>query len=93
MTVRYTATASVNIAVLLARIGADNPGAASAVAAAIKTAVDRLAIFPRIGSATDADGVYMRVARPYRYLIFYSIVDETVFVLSVRHPARRRLIR
>ena len=89
MKVRYTATARADIAELLARIAADNPAAARAVAAAIKAAVDRLPAFPHIGSLTDADGVYMRVARPYRYLVFYSIVEETVFVLSVRHPARR----
>jgi plasmid stabilization system protein ParE len=32
----------------------------------------------------------MRIARPYHYLIFYQIVDETVIVRNVRHPARRR---
>jgi plasmid stabilization system protein ParE len=92
MKVRYTVTASADTAELLARIAADNSAAARAVAAAIKAAVDRLAVFPRIGALTDMEGVCMRIARPYRYLIFYSIVKDDVFVLRVRHPARRREI-
>jgi plasmid stabilization system protein ParE len=89
MKVLYTATARADIAELLARIAADNPAAARAVAAALKAAVDRLPAFPHIGSLTDADGVHKRVARPYRYLVFYSIVEEAVLVLNVRYPARQ----
>ena len=90
MTVRYTATARAEADDILARIAADNPVAAVAVAAAIKAAVDRLRYFPRIGSETDDEGVFMRITRPYHYLIFYSIAGKTVFIQNVRHPARRR---
>jgi hypothetical protein len=27
---------------------------------------------------------------PYRFLIFYTIDDDIVVILNVRHPARRR---
>jgi plasmid stabilization system protein ParE len=78
MTVRYTATAR---------------AAAVAVAAAIKAAVGRLRSFPRIGAQTDDEGVYMRIARPYHYLIFYRVAGAMVFIQNVRHPARQRPLR
>jgi plasmid stabilization system protein ParE len=90
MIVRYTATAREETAEILARIAADNPGAAAAVSAAIKSALKHLRTFPRLGAQTNTPGVYLRIARPYHYLIFYSIAGDTVFVLHLRHPARLR---
>jgi plasmid stabilization system protein ParE len=90
MKLRYTFTARGEIAAILSRIAADNPTAASSVAGAIKATVARLRSFPFIGAETDDRGVYMRIARPNHYLIFYQIVDETVIIRNVRHPARRR---
>jgi len=88
--VRYTATAHVEIDDILDHITNDNPAAATAVGAAIKGAVARLRHFPLIGAETDEPGIYMKIARPYRYLIFYRIDGETVVVRNVRHASRRR---
>jgi len=90
MRLQYTNTARADIAAILSRIAKDNPTAASSVAAAIKATAARLRSFPFIGAETDDRGVYIRIARPYHYLIFYQIVDDTVIVRNVRHPARRR---
>jgi hypothetical protein len=32
----------------------------------------------------------MKIVRPFRHLIFYSIDDQGVVIRNVRHPARRR---
>jgi toxin ParE1/3/4 len=90
MRLRYTATARAEVAAVLSRIARDNPTAAASVAAAIRSTIVRLCSFPFIGTETSYRGVYMRIARPYHYLIFYEIVDETLIVRNVRHPARRR---
>ena len=90
MRVRYTATALRDIDEILARIAGDNPSAAAAVAIAIRTSVARLAAFPRIGAETDIPGIFVKLVRTYRYLIFYRIDGHTVVVRNVRHPARRR---
>ena len=45
--------------------------------------------FPFICALTDDHGVYMRIARPYHYLIFYQVVDGSLVVRNLRHPARR----
>ncbi len=90
MRVRYTATARADADEILARIALDNPTAAAAVGAAIKSAMARLQSFPRIGAETDEPGIYMKIVRPYRYLIFYRIAGDTVVIRNVRHPARLR---
>jgi plasmid stabilization system protein ParE len=90
MRVRYTATARAETDDILNHIANDNPAAAAAVGAAIKAAVARLPSFPRMGAETDEAGIYIKIVRPYRYLIFYRIDGETVVIRNVRHPARRR---
>jgi plasmid stabilization system protein ParE len=90
MRIRYTATARAETNDILAHIAEDNSSAAVAVGAAIKTAIARLGSFPRMGTETDDTRVYMKIARPYQYLIFYSVVGSTVLIHNVRHPARQR---
>jgi toxin ParE1/3/4 len=90
MKVRYTATARADVDEILDRIRQDNPSAAMAVAGAIKAAAARLRWFPRIGAETDEPGIYMKIVRPYRYLIFYRITSDRVVIRNVRLPARRQ---
>jgi plasmid stabilization system protein ParE len=90
MKVRFTDSARIDLQELLARIATDNAPAAAAVSLAIKEATVRLSLFPRIGAETDQPGIFMKIARPYQYLIFYRIDRDTVVVRNVRHPARKR---
>jgi toxin ParE1/3/4 len=90
MKVRFTESAQNDLQELLARIATDNAAAAAAVSLAIKEATARLSLFPRIGAETDQAGIFMKIVRPYRYLIFYRIDHNTVVVRNVRHPARKR---
>jgi len=86
---RYTATARIEVEEILAHIAGDNVSAATAVGAAIKLAVAQLQAFPRLGTITDEAGIFLKIARPYRYLIFYSATGDTIIVRNVRHPARQ----
>jgi plasmid stabilization system protein ParE len=70
MRIRYTATALAETNDILAHIAEDNSSAAVSVGAAIKTAIARLGSFPRMATETEDAGVYMKIARPYQYLIF-----------------------
>ena len=90
MRIRYTATARSEADEIFQHIARDNLVAAAAVAAAIKDAIARLVVFPRIGAATNDPNVFTKIARPYHYLIFYSIDRDTIIIRRVRHPARRR---
>jgi plasmid stabilization system protein ParE len=84
------ATARAETNDILAHIAEDNSPAAVSIGAAIKTAIAQLASFPRMGTETDEADVYVKIARPYHYLIFYSVADSTVLIHNVRHPARQR---
>jgi plasmid stabilization system protein ParE len=90
MRIRYTATARAEADEIFKHIARDNQTAATAVAAAIKNGIARLAAFPRIGAATTDPNVFTKIALPYHYLIFFSIDRDTVIIRRVRHPARRR---
>jgi toxin ParE1/3/4 len=92
MKVHFTDSASADIEEILAQIKTDNTVAAAAVALAIREATARLSLFPRIGAETDHPGIFMKIVRPYRYLIFYRIESDVVVIRNVRHPARRRPI-
>lgn len=90
MKVRYTETARREAEEIFERIVADNPAAAAAVVRAVRRAITTLGRFPLMGSKTDDPTVLVKIARPYHYLIFYTIEDEVLFIRRVRHPARRR---
>ena len=90
MRIRYTETARAEATEIFKNIARDYPDAAATVAAAINGAIARLAVFPRIGAATNDPSVFIKIARPYHYLIFYSIERDTVMIRRVRHPARQR---
>jgi plasmid stabilization system protein ParE len=68
MRIRYTATARAEANEIFDHIARDNPAAAAAVAAAIKEAIARLGIFPRIGAPTNDPNVFAKLARPFHYL-------------------------
>jgi plasmid stabilization system protein ParE len=56
---------------------------------AIYAGVQFIAERPKGSERTDDPNVRVKVVRRYRYKIFYSIGDETVEILHVRHVARR----
>lgn len=59
------------------------------VLAAIKHAIDDLQDFPRIGIPLDAEGRYRLPVRRYPYLAFYRVEVSEIFILHIRHGARR----
>jgi len=90
MKVRYTKAALKHIAVIVDHIQQDNPSAAIDVRDAIQSTIDRVVAFPSIGSDTDRPDILMIPARPYTYLIFYTVTDAWIVIRYIRHPARRR---
>lgn len=89
---RYTETANHESEQLFASIAADNPAAAAKIAATIEATIARLSSFPRLGAETDVDAVRVIVARPYAYLIYYTVENDVLLIRNIRHPARRRTL-
>jgi len=55
-----------------------------------KATIAQIRSFPRIGTETDAPGIFLKIVRPYRYLIFYRIGVDALVIRNIRHPARRQ---
>jgi plasmid stabilization system protein ParE len=89
MNVRYTDTALAEINDILAHIADDNPLAADEVGAIMRATIARLADFPRLAFETDVPEVRVAPVLPYRYLIFYSVHDDSLVIRNVRHTARK----
>jgi toxin ParE1/3/4 len=90
MRVQYTATALAEIEDILSYIAKDNPLAAHEVIVVLRTAIDRLAHFPRMAIETDVPGVGVAPLLPYRYLIFFTVAGDCLVVRNVRHSAQAR---
>jgi toxin ParE1/3/4 len=90
MKVRYTDTALAEIDDILSYIARDNPLAADEVAAVMRATIARLADYPRLSVETDVPNVRAAPILPYRYLVFYSIDEDSLTIRNVRHAARQR---
>jgi addiction module RelE/StbE family toxin len=90
MKVRYTETALAELGDIFSYIAQHNRVAAAQVVARIDEAAARLARFPQMGTPKYRAGVRMIALRRYPFLIFYTVEADEVFILSVRHAARKR---
>ncbi len=90
MKVRYTETALEEIEDILSYIAKDNLSAALRVSAIILATIDRIAEFPQTGVEADRPGVRVMPILPYRYLVFFSVADDTLIIRNVRHSARQQ---
>lgn len=68
---------------------ARDPAASTKVLGAIKSSIDTISFFPRIGRVIDDAGHRRVPVLRYPYLIFYRIAGDEVLILHIRHAARR----
>jgi toxin ParE1/3/4 len=90
MRVRYTRTALAELDKIFAYVAERNAGAADKIIDRIDDLVTHLGEFPQMGCATDEEGVRIAPVGRFPYIVFYTIADDAVVVLHVRHGARLR---
>jgi len=88
MKIRYTRRALRQLDEIYGYIAKENQNAAAGVISSIQATIDNLAIFPRLGRATDRPNVYRLVQARFPYRIFYRLKDDEVIVLRVLHGAQ-----
>ena len=90
MRVRYTPRSRRDIEAIYTLIDQQSPSAARAVKRAIQHAVELLADFPNIGTATDRSPEFRGVrAGRYPYRIYYRVRGDEVWIVHVRDMRRR----
>jgi toxin ParE1/3/4 len=85
----WTRRATLDLAEIRSFITNDNPRAASRVAGRIREAVARLSDYPQLGRPGREPGTRELVITRTRYVVAYSVQEESVTVLAVVHSARQ----
>lgn len=88
MTVRWSDRALRDVAEIFDYIAADNEQAAHGVSNRIFEAVERLAVMPRLGRASELRRRRELIVDQYR--VVYAIHRDDVLIQTVRHGARRK---
>jgi toxin ParE1/3/4 len=92
--VRWTVTARAQLDAAADYIATDSPSAADAFVRRIDESVARLASFPRMGKLiAETSDRERRELIVGRYRVVYSLSDDVVRILRVRHGARRADLR
>jgi addiction module RelE/StbE family toxin len=91
MRVRYTRRALSDIASIAEYIQQHNPSAAQRVESAIRSCVEMLRDFPKIGrDRPELDARSLGVPR-YPYTVYYRVRGKRVSILHIRHDRRKPL--
>jgi len=91
MTVRLAPRAVGDLEEIRSYLVERSPGGAEQVRQHIAATIERFGNFPYLGRETDEPGVRMLSLTRYPYLIFYTVLDDNVAVLHIRHAAREPL--
>jgi plasmid stabilization system protein ParE len=83
----WTREALAHVEAIRIYIGQFDPAAAQRLAARLIDAGNRLCVFPRRGRSVGGGFRQLALIRPY--LIRYRVEENIVYVVGVRHGARR----
>jgi plasmid stabilization system protein ParE len=89
MRLRYRAQALADIEAIHEYLQARSPSGAGNVLRAIYASIQLIADHPLSYQRTDEPDIRVHIVRRYRYKIFYSVADEVVEIIHVRHTSRR----
>jgi toxin ParE1/3/4 len=90
MKVHYRERALADIEDIYRYLVEPSPSGARNVLQAIHASIQSIAEQPYAYHRTDDPDIRVKLARPYRYRIFYMIVDEdAIEIIHVRHTSRR----
>jgi toxin ParE1/3/4 len=89
MKVRYTLRAQADLASIFTYLDQRAPAAARSVKALLEWRIASLAEFPFAAPRTDEPCVRELAIIRYPYKIYYEVAGDEVWVLHIRHTARR----
>ena len=89
MIVRYTRRAQGDLAKILNNLDERSPRGALSVRLAIKRTIDTISHNPSIGHPTAICAIRGTPVGRYPYLVFWTDEADEIWVLHIRHGARR----
>jgi toxin ParE1/3/4 len=90
MTLRFTPRARNDLRDILQYIANDNPAAADRVRLAFLDAIKLIGTRPHLGiRGSKSPELRSRLVTRYPYRIHYRIEDDDVWIVHIRHSARR----
>jgi toxin ParE1/3/4 len=89
MRVRYTLRARNDLVAIFEYLDVRSPQGASNVKRSIRKAVELIGQFPHGGRRTHGHDTRVLPAGRYPYLIYWSVEAGDVWLLHIRHTARR----
>jgi plasmid stabilization system protein ParE len=89
MRVRYTRRAQKDLAAILAYIDTRSPPGARNVKLAIQKVIDLIGDHPEMGRLSGIEETRVISVGRYPYLIYWRILNEEVWLIHIRHAARR----
>jgi plasmid stabilization system protein ParE len=89
MKVRYRELALADLDQIFQYLEQSSPAGARKVIDAVHAAIDNVAQNPLSARRASDPTVRVKVVSRYGYKIFYSVEDDAVEILHVRHGARR----
>jgi toxin ParE1/3/4 len=89
MKVRYRERALADLEGIFQFLNDRSPAGARNVLRAIHEAIGEIAEHPLAAPRTSEADIRVKILGRYRYKIFYSVTDETVEIIHIRHAARR----
>src|SRR5262245_9464529 len=91
MIVVYAPRALRDLQGIAAYLSQRSPSGTRNVLAAIKSGIDVLASFPKIGPPVDQAGHRRLPVLNYPYVVFYRIAGDELLVLHIRHTSQQPL--
>jgi toxin ParE1/3/4 len=89
MKVRYRERALADLEGIFQFLNDRSPTGAHNVLRAIHEAIGEIAEHPLAAPRTSETDIRVKSLGRYRYKIFYSVTDETIETIHIRHAARR----
>jgi toxin ParE1/3/4 len=87
MKVHLTKVATRQLRAILAHVAAENPVAAEEIVARMEEIQEFLGANPYAGYALPRNRLRRFPVRPFSYLIYYEVSEETFRIIRVRHAA------
>ncbi len=89
MNVVYAPRALRDLQAITAYLAERSPSATANVLAGLKSSINTLSYFPKIGRLVDEAGHRRMPVPRYPYLIFYRVVEDELVILHIRRTSRR----